>query len=124
MNNIIDYDTYLRYRIMPLVRYIKTEARKKSLFDSLSNYEDYKAACKQAEEFRNNYIKNGPEEGKAFVIDTRTFNIMWFLLYLEGDRVTYNYDGSKIEIGKCLSCKDEIGTWYIKTENKTVYINA
>ena len=124
MNNIIDFDTYLRYRIRPMMRYIKTKEQKKRLFDGLFNYEDYKEACKKAEDFRNWYIKNGPEEGKAFVVDTRVFNIMWFLLYLEGDRVAYNYDGSKIEIGKCLSCKDEIGTWYIKTENKTVYINA
>ena len=121
---IIDYDTYLRYRIRPMMRYIKTEEQKKLLFDCLSNYEKYKEDCKKAEEFRNWYIKNGPDEGMAFVVDTRVFNIMWFMLYQKGDRVTYNYDGSKIEIGKCISCKDEIGTWYIKTENKTVYINA
>ena len=121
---IIDYDTYLRYRIRPMMPYIKTKEQKKRLIDSLSNYEKYKEACKKAEEFRNWYIKNGPDEGKAFVIDTRTFNIMWFLLYQKGDRVIYYYDGSNIEIGKCISCKDEIGTWYVKTENKTVYINA
>ena len=121
---IIDYDTYLRYRIRPMMRYIKTEEQKKLLFDCLSNYEKYKEDCKKAEEFRNWYIKNGPDEGMAFVVDTRVFNILWFMLYQKGDRVTYNYDGSKIEIGKCISCKDEIGTWYVKTENKTVYINA
>lgn len=124
MNFIIDLDTYLSYRIKPLTPYIKTKEQKKQLFDSFSNYEDYKDACKKAEEFRNNYIKNGPEEGKAFVIDTRTFNIMWFMLYQKGDKVTYDYDGRKIEIGKCIVCKDEIGTWYVKTENNTVYINA
>ena len=122
MNNIIDLDTYLRYRIRPMAPYIKTYEQKKRLIDSLSN--DYEEACKKAEEFRNNYIKNGPEEGKAFVIDTRTFNIMWFLLYQNGDKVEYDYDGRNIEIGKCIVCKDEIGTWYVKTENKTVYINA
>ena len=121
---IIDYDTYLRYRIRPMMPLLKTEEQKKLLFDCLSNYEKYKEDCKKAEEFRNNYIKNGPDEGKAFVIDTRTFNIMWFMLYQKGDRVIYNYDGSKIEIGKCISCKDEIGTWYVKTEIDTVYINA
>ena len=122
MNNIIDLDTYLRYRIKPMMPYIKTEEQKKRLIDKLSN--DYKEACKKAEEFRNWYIKNGPDKGKAFVIDTRTFNIMWFMLYQKGDRVKYNYDGTEIEIGKCICCKDEIGTWYVKTENKTVYINA
>ena len=121
---IIDLDTYLRYRIKPMMPYIKTKAQKKRLIDSLSSYEDYKEACKKAEEFRNNYIKNGPEEGKAFVIDTRTFNILWFLLYQKGDSVTYNYDGSEIEIGKCIVCKDEIGTWYVKAKYGTVYINA
>ena len=122
MNNIIDLDTYLRYSIKPMMPYIKTEEQKKRLIDSLSN--DYEEDCKKAEEFRNNYIKNGPDKGKAFVIDTRTFNIMWFMLYQKGDRVIYDYDGSKIEIGKCIVCKDEIGTWYVKTENATVYINA
>ena len=121
---IIGLDTYLRYRIRPMAPYIKTYEQKKRFIDSLSNYEKYKEACKKAEDFRNWYIKNGPEEGKAFVIDTRTFNIMWFLLYQKGDRVIYYYDGSNIEIGKCIVCKDEIGTWYVKTENKTVYINA
>ena len=122
MNNIIDLDTYLRYRIKPMMPYIKTEEQKKRLIDKLTN--DYEEACRKAEEFRNWYIKNGPDKGKAFVIDTRTFNIMWFLLYQKGDRVIYYYDGSNIEIGKCISCKDEIGTWYVKTENGTVYINA
>ena len=122
MNHIIDLDTYLRYRIKPMMPYIKTEEQKKRLIDKLSN--DYEEACRKAEEFRNNYIKNGPDEGMAFVVDTRTFNIMWFMLYQKGDRVIYDYDGSKIEIGKCIVCKDEIGTWYVKTENNTVYINA
>ena len=122
MNHIIDLDTYLRYRIKPMMPYIKTEEQKKRLIDKLSN--DYEEACKKAEEFRNWYIKNGPDKGMAYVIDTRTFNIMWFMLYQKGDRVIYDYDGFKIEIGKCISCKDEIGTWYVKTENKTVYINA
>ena len=121
---IIDYDTYLRYRIRPMMPYIKTKEQKKQLIDSLSNYEKYKEACKKAEDFRNWYIKNGPDEGMAFVVDTRVFNIMWFMLYMKGARAIYNYDGSKIEIGKCIVCKDEIGTWYVKTENKTVYINA
>lgn len=121
---IIDYDTYLRYRIRPMMPYIKTKEQKKRLIDSLSNYEKYKEACKKAEEFRNWYIKNGPDEGMAFVVDTRVFNIMWFMLYMKGARAIYNYDGHKIEIGKCISCKDEIGTWYVKTENATVYINA
>ena len=120
---IIDLDTYLRYRIKPMMPYIKTKEQKKRLIDSLSNYEDYKDACKKAEEFRNNYIKNGPDEGKAFVIDTRTFNIMWFMLYQKGDRVIYDYDGTEIEIGKCIVCKEE-GTWYVKTPIDTVYINA
>ena len=122
MNHIIDLDTYLRYRSRPMAPYLKTYEQKKRIIDSLSN--DYEEACRKAEEFRNNYIKNGPDEGKAFVVDTRTFNIMWFMLYQKGDRVIYNYDGSKIEIGKCISCKDEIGTWYVKTKYKTVYINA
>ena len=122
MNNIIDLDTYLRYRIKPMMPYIKTEEQKKRLIDKLSN--DYEEACKKAEAFRNNYLKNGPDKGKAFVIDTRTFNIMWFMLYQKGDRVTYNYDGSTIEIGKCIVCKDEIGTWYVKAKYGTVYINA
>ena len=122
MNAIIDLDTYLRYRIRPMMPYIKTEEQKKRLIDKLSN--DYEEACRKAEEFRNNYIKNGPDEGMAFVVDTRTFNIMWFMLYQKGDKVEYDYDGSKIEIGKCIVCKDEIGTWYVKTENDTVYINA
>ena len=122
MNNIIDLDTYLRYRIKPMAPYIKTEEQKKRLIDKLSN--DYEEACRKAEEFRNWYIQNGPDEGMAFVVDTRTFNIMWFMLYQKGDRVIYYYDGSTIEIGKCVSCKTEIGTWYVKTENKTVYINA
>ena len=119
---IIDLDTYLRYRIKPMMPYIKTEEQKKRLIDKLSN--DYEEACRKAEEFRNNYIKNGPDEGMAYVIDTRVFNILWFLLYQKGDKVTYDYDGSKIEIGKCISCKDEIGTWYVKAEYGTVYINA
>ena len=121
---IIDYDTYLRYRIRPMMPYIKTKEQKKRLIDSLSNYEKYKEACKKAEEFRNWYIKNGPDEGMAFVVDTRIFNIMWFMLYQKGDRVIYNYDGHNIEIGKCISCKDEIGTWYVKAKYGTVYINA
>ena len=121
---IIDFDTYLRYRIKPMMPYIKTKEQKKRLIDSLSNYEKYKEACKKAEEFRNWYIKNGPDEGMAFVVDTRTFNIMWFMLYQKGDRVIYNYDGHNIEIGKCISCKDEIGTWYVKAKYGTVYINA
>ena len=119
---IIDLDTYLRYRSRPMAPYLKTYEQKKRIIDSLSN--KYEEDCKKAEEFRNWYIKNGPEEGKAFVIDTRPFNIMWFLLYQKGDSVIYYYDGSNIEIGKCLSCKNEIGTWYVKTENATVYINA
>ena len=119
---IIDLDTYLRYRSRPMAPYLKTYEQKKRIIDSLSN--KYEEDCKKAEEFRNWYIKNGPDKGKAFVIDTRTFNIMWFLLYQKGDRVIYDYDGFKIEIGKCISCKDEIGTWYVKTENATVYINA
>ena len=122
MNFIIDLDTYRRYRSRPMAPYLKTYEQKKRLIDSLSN--KYEEDCKKAEEFRNWYIKNGPEEGKAFVIDTRTFNNMWFLLYQKGDRVIYDYDGSKIEIGKCISCKDEIGTWYVKAEYGTVYINA
>ena len=122
MNHIIDLDTYLRYRSRPMAPYLKTYEQKKRIIDSLSN--KYEEDSKKAEEFRNNYIKNGPEEGKAFVIDTRTFNIMWFMLYQKGDRVIYYYDGSNIEIGKCIVCKDEIGTWYVKTENGTVYINA
>ena len=122
MNNIIDLDTYLRYRIKPMMPYIKTEEQKKRLIDKLSN--DYEEACKKAEEFRNWYIKNGPDDGMAFVVDTRTFNIMWFMLYQKGDRVIYDYDGFKIEIGKCISCKDEIGTWYVKAKYGTVYINA
>ena len=121
---IIDLDTYLRYSIKPMMPYIKTKEQKKRLIDSLSNYEDYKEACKKAEDFRNWYIKNGPDEGMAFVVDTRVFNILWFMLYQKGDRVIYDYDGSKIEIGKCIQCKNEIGTWYVKTANKTVYINA
>ena len=124
MNFIIDLDTYLRYRIKPMMPYVKTKEQKKRLIESLSNYEDYKEACKKAEEFRNNYIKNGPEEGKAFVIDTRTFNIMWFMLYEKGVSVKINYEGSEIEIGKCVCCRDEIGTWYVKAPGGTVYINA
>ena len=119
---IIDLDTYLRYRSRPMAPYIKTYEQKKRNIDILSN--KYEEDCKKAEEFRNWYIKNGPEEGKAFVIDTRTFNIMWFMLYQKGDRVVYDYDGSNIEIGKCIVCKDEIGTWYVKTPIDTVYINA
>ena len=122
MNHIIDLDTYLRYRIKPMMPYIKTEEQKKRLIDKLSN--DYEEACKKAEEFRNWYIKNGPDDGMAFVVDTRTFNIMWFMLYQKGDSVTYNYDGHNIEIGKCIVCKDEIGTWYVKAKYGTVYINA
>ena len=122
MNHIIDLDTYLRYRIKPMMPYIKTEEQKKRLIDKLTN--DYEDACKKAEEFRNWYIKNGPDKGMAYVVDTRTFNIMWFMLYQKGDRVTYNYDGSNIEIGKCIVCKDEIGTWYVKAKYGTVYINA
>ena len=121
MNHIIDKKTYVRYRIAPMKDYITSEQLKAYEVSVLKHYEE---ACKKAEEFRNNYIKNGPDKGMAYVIDTRTFNIMWFLLYQKGDKVTYDYDGSKIEIGKCLSCKDEIGTWYVKTENNTVYINA
>ena len=122
MNNIIDLDTYLRYRIKPIMPYIKTYEQKKRIIDSLSN--KYEEACKKAEEFRNWYIKNGPDKGMAFVVDTRTFNIMWFMLYQKGDRVIYDYDGHNIEIGKCISCKDEIGTWYVKTKYATLYINA
>ena len=122
MNHIIDLDTYLRYRIKPMMPYIKTEEQKKRLIDKLSN--DYEEACKKAEDFRNWYIKNGPDKGKAFVVDTRVFNIMWFMLYQKGDRVIYDYDGHKIEIGKCIVCKDEIGTWYVKAKYGTVYINA
>ena len=122
MNNIIDLDTYLRYRLKPMMPYIKTYEQKKRLIDKLSD--KYEEDCRKAEEFRNWYMKNGPEEGKAFVIDTRTFSIMWFMLCQKGDRVIYYYDGSNIEIGKCISCKNEIGTWYVKTENGTVYINA
>ena len=124
MNFIIDKETYVQYRLAPIKAMddLYTSEQLKSVEVSvLKQYED---ACKKAEEFRNNYIKNGPEEGKAFVIDTRTFNIMWFMLYQKGDKVTYDYDGSKIEIGKCIVCKNEIGTWYVKTENTTVYINA
>ena len=122
MNHIIDLDTYLRYRIKPMMPYIKTEEQKKRLIDKLSN--DYEEACKKAEDFRNWYIKNGPDKGKAFVIDTRVFNILWFMLYQKGDRVIYDYDGHKNEIGKCIVCKDEIGTWYVKAKYGTVYINA
>lgn len=122
MNHIIDLDTYLRYRIKPIMPYIKTEEQKKRLIDKLSN--KYEEACKKAEEFRNNYIKNGPDKGKAFVIDTRVFNILWFLLYEKGSSVKYNYDGTEIEIGKCICCKSEEGTWYVKTPIDTVYINA
>ena len=120
--NIIDLDTYLRYRSRPIAPYIKTEEQKKRLLDSLSNR--YEEDCRKAEEFRNWYLKNGPDEGKAFVVDTRTFNILWFMLYQKGDSVMIDYDGSNIEIGKCIQCKSEIGTWYVKTANKTVYINA
>ena len=119
---IIDLDTYLRYRLKPMMPYIKTEEQKKRLIDKLSN--DYEEACRKAEEFRNWYIQNGPDDGMAFVVDTRVFNIMWFMLYQKGDRVIYDYDGSKIEIGKCIVCKDEIGTWYVKAKYGTVYINA
>ena len=122
MNHIIDLDTYLRYRLKPMMPYIKTEEQKKRIIDKLSN--NYEEACRKAEEFRNWYIQNGPDDGMAFVVDTRVFNIMWFLLYQKGDRVIYDYDGSKIEIGKCIVCKDEIGTWYVKAKYGTVYINA
>ena len=118
---IIDLDTYLRYRIKPMMPYIKTEEQKKRLIDSLSN--KYEEDCKKAEEFRNNYIKNGPDDGMAFVVDTRVFNILWFMLYEKGSSVKFNYDGTEIEIGRCICCKEE-GTWYVKSPRGTVYINA
>ena len=121
MNHIIDKKTYVRYRIAPMKDYITSEQLKAYEVSVLKHYEE---DCKKAEEFRNWYIKNGPDDGMAFVVDTRTFNIMWFMLYQKGDRVIYDYDGFKIEIGKCISCKDEIGTWYVKAEYGTVYINA
>ena len=121
MNHIIDKETYVRYRLAPIKDYMTSEQLKSVEVRVLKQYEE---ACRKAEDFRNNYIKNGPDKGKAFVIDTRTFNILWFMLYQKGDRVTYNYDGHNIEIGKCISCKDEIGTWYVKTKYDTVYINA
>lgn len=43
---IIDLDTYLRYRIKPMMPYIKTEEQKKRLIDKLSN--DYEEACKKS----------------------------------------------------------------------------
>ena len=123
MNHIIDKKTYVRYRLAPIKAMdLYTSEQLKSV--EVSVLKQYEEACRKAEEFRNWYIKNGPDEGMAFVVDTRVFNIMWFMLYNKGDRVAYYYDGSKIEIGKCISCKNEIGTWYIKTQNKTVYINA
>ena len=123
MNNIIDKETYVKYRLAPIkADNLYTSEQLKSVEASV--LKKYEESCKKAEEFRNWYIKNGPNKGKAFVIDTRTFNIMWFMLYQKGDSVTYNYDGHNIEIGKCISCKDEIGTWYVKTEIDTVYINA
>ena len=121
MNYIIDKETYLRYRLAPMKDLYSSEQLKAAEASILKYYEE---ACKKAEEFRNNYIKNGPDEGKAFVIDTRTFNIMWFLLYEKGSSVKYNYDGNEIEIGKCICCKSEEGTWYVKTPIDTVYINA
>ena len=124
MNNIIDKETYVQYRLAPIkaMDNLYTSEQLKSV--EVSVLKQYEEACKQAEEFRNWYIKNGPDKGKAFVVDTRVFNILWFMLYQKGDRVTYNDDGSKIEIGKCIQCKNEIGTWYVKTQNGTVYINA
>ena len=124
MNHIIDKETYVQYRLAPIkaMDNLYTSEQLKSV--EVSVLKQYEEACKKAEEFRNWYIKNGPDEGKAFVIDTRVFNIMWFMLYQKGDRVTYNYDGHNIEIGKCISCKDEIGTWYVKAKYGTVYINA
>ena len=124
MNFIIDKETYVQYRLAPIkaMDNLYTSEQLKSV--EVSVLKQYEEACKKAEEFRNWYLKNGPDKGKAFVIDTRVFNILWFMLYNKGDRVTYNYDGSKIEIGKCISCKDEIGTWYVKAKYGTVYINA
>ena len=122
MNFIIDKETYVQYRLAPIktMDNLYTSEQLKSIEVSvLKQYED---ACKKAEEFRNNYIKNGPEEGKAFVIDTRTFNIMWFMLYEKGFSVKFNYDGTEIEIGRCICCKEE-GTWYVKAPKGTVYIN-
>ena len=124
MNNIIDKETYVKYRLAPIKAMGNLYTSEQLNSVEVSVLKQYEAACKKAEDFRNWYIKNGPDKGKAFVIDTRTFNIMWFMLYQKGDRVTYNYDGHNIEIGKCISCKDEIGTWYVKTEIDTVYINA
>ena len=123
MNNIIDKETYVQYRLAPIKAMdLYTSEQLKSVEASV--LKQYEEACKKAEDFRNWYIKNGPDKGKAFVVDTRTFNIMWFLLYNKGDTVAYDYDGSKIEIGKCIACKSEIGTWYVKTQNGIVYINA
>ena len=123
MNNIIDKETYVKYRLAPIKAMgLYTSEQLKSVEASV--LKKYEEACKKAEDFRNWYIKNGPDKGMAYVVDTRTFNIMWFMLYQKGDRVTYNYDGHNIEIGKCISCKDEIGTWYVKAKYGTVYINA
>ena len=121
MNHIIDKKTYVSYRLAPMKDLFTSEQLKVYEDNILKHYEE---DCKNAEEFRNNYIKNGPEEGKAFVIDTRTFNIMWFMLYEKGVSVKINYEGSEIEIGKCVCCRDEIGTWYVKAPGGTVYINA
>lgn len=122
MEHIIDKETYIRYSLAPMKKILKTEWHQKKFVDCiLYNYE---YECKRAEEFRDIYIKNGPNEGKAFVIDLRTFNIMWFMLYENGSSVKFNYEGNEIEIGKCAYCKDWNGTWYVKTKQGTVYINA
>ena len=123
MNFIIDKETYVQYRLAPIktMDNLYTSEQLKSVEASV--LKKYEEACKKAEEFRNWYLKNGPDEGMAFVVDTRTFNIMWFMLYEKGSSVKFNYDGTEIEIGKCICCKEE-GTWYVKTENNTVYINA
>ena len=124
MNSIIDKETYVQYRLAPIkaMDNLYTSEQLKSI--EVSVLKHYEEACRKAEEFRNWYIKNGPDKGMAFVIDTRTFNIMWFMLYEKGSSVKYNYDGTEIEIGKCICCKDEIGTWYVKAPYGTVYINA
>ena len=122
MNFIIDKETYVQYRLAPIktMDNLYTSEQLKSV--EVSVLKQYEEACKKAEEFRNNYIKNGPDKGMAFVIDTRTFNIMWFMLYEKGFSVKFNYDGTEIEIGRCICCKEE-GTWYVKAPKGTVYIN-
>lgn len=122
MEHIIDKETYVRYRLAPMNEFLTTEEQQKKFVDRiLANYED---ECKRAEEFRDNYIKNGPDKGMAYVIDDRTFNIMWFMLYENGAVAKFNYEGHEIEIGRCICCKDMNGTWYVKAPLGTVYINA